>query len=52
MMNFIDIQVFDGLTLIRCVCVCGALVRNRNRKWVFSYVMQRLVLTHTEGCRH
>jgi len=30
---------FDGLTLVRCVCVWCRV--NRNRKWVFSYVMQR-----------
>ena len=30
-----------------CVCVCVWCGVKRNRKWVFSYVMQRLVPCHT-----
>ena len=49
MMKYID--YFDGLILIRCVCVCVCVwcEVNRNRKWIFSCVMQRLVPTHTGG---
>ena len=35
-----------------CVCVCVCCWVNRNRKWVFSYVVQRLVPTHAEGRGH
>jgi hypothetical protein len=55
-MNYIDL--FNGLNLVRCVCVCAcvcvcvcvSVVRWSivYRKWLSSYVMQRLVSTHTE----
>jgi len=44
--------------VVRCVCVCVCVFVcvwcgvNRNRKWIFSYVMQRLVPTHTGGFGH
>ena len=48
MMNYFD--YFDRLTLVGCVCVwCGV---NRNRKWLCSYVMQRLVPSPTGGWGH
>jgi len=45
--RIISIDLVDLLWL--GVCVVGWSGVNRNRKWVFSYVMQRLVPTHTGG---
>ena len=49
--NLMDLP-WLGVCVCVCVCVCVWCGVNRNRKWVFSYVMQRLVPTHTGGWSH
>jgi len=45
--------VCECVCVVCGVCVCGVVCGvNRNRKWVFSYVTQRLVPTDTEGWGH
>jgi len=48
----INLMDLTWLGVCVCVCVCVWCVVNRNRKWVFSYVMKRFVPTHTGGWGH